>query len=71
MARFNTTRIIAVSIEIIKKDHLFVVNQHKQGKKVMVWTVNNQDDLNLCQELGIYAVITDKPARMRSFVRLT
>ena len=68
MASFNTTQVIAANIEIVKKDHSFVLNQQKRGKKVIVWTVNNQDDLNLCKDLGIYAVITDNPARARKLL---
>jgi glycerophosphoryl diester phosphodiesterase len=68
MALFNTAQVIAANIEIVKKDHSFVLNQQKRGKKVIVWTVNNQDDLNLCKDLGIYAVITDNPARARKLL---
>ena len=68
MAQFNTAQVIAANIEIVKKDHSFVLNQQKRGKKVIVWTVNNQDDLNLCKDLGIYAVITDNPARARKLL---
>jgi glycerophosphoryl diester phosphodiesterase len=32
------------------------------GHDVHVWTVNTEDDLRLCQELGVNAVITDRPA---------
>ena len=68
MARFNTAPVIAANIEIINKDPSFVSEQPKRGKKVIVWTVNNQDDLNLCKELGVYAVITDKPAQARKLL---
>ena len=68
MALFNTAQVIAANIEIVKKDHSFVLSQQKRGKKVIVWTVNNQDDLNLCKDLGIYAVITDNPARARKLL---
>jgi len=68
IARFNTAPVIAANIEIIKNDHAFVSEQQKRGKKVIVWTVNNQDDLNLCRDLGIYAVITDKPAQARKLL---
>jgi glycerophosphoryl diester phosphodiesterase len=57
-----------VNIEIIRNDHGFVVDQQKRGKQVIVWTVNNEDDLTLCAELGISAVITDNPARARKLL---
>ena len=34
------------------------------GHGVHVWTVNTEPDLRRCQELGVQAVITDRPAYM-------
>jgi glycerophosphoryl diester phosphodiesterase len=33
----------------------------RSGRRVHVWTVNSVEDLDLCIELGVEAVITDKP----------
>jgi glycerophosphoryl diester phosphodiesterase len=68
LARFNPTDLVAANIEIIRSDHSFVLNQMRKGKQVMVWTVNNEDDLKLCQDLGVKAVITDYPARVRKIL---
>jgi glycerophosphoryl diester phosphodiesterase len=35
----------------------------RQGRRIHVWTVNTEADLELCLELGVEAVITDNPAR--------
>ena len=68
LAKFNQTDLIAVNIEIIRSDHSFVLNQMRKGKQVIVWTVNDEDDLKLCQDLGVKAVITDYPARVRKIL---
>ncbi len=34
------------------------------GRDLHVWTVNTDRDLELCLELGVKAVITDRPAYM-------
>ena len=68
LAKFNPTDLVAVNIEIIRSDHSFVLNQMRKGKQVMVWTVNDEDDLKLCQDLGVKAVITDYPARVRKIL---
>jgi glycerophosphoryl diester phosphodiesterase len=34
------------------------------GHDVHVWTVNTEPELRLCQELGVKAIITDRPAYM-------
>ena len=68
LAKFNPTDLVAANIEIIRSDHSFVLNQMRKGKQVIVWTVNNEDDLKLCQDLGVKAVITDYPARVRKIL---
>lgn len=65
LARFNPTKFTVANIEIIKSDHSFVKIEERKGKQVIAWTVNELSDLNLCQELGLFAVITDYPARAR------
>ena len=40
------------------------LGRHLTGRRVHVWTVNSDADLQLCQELGVEAVITDRPAYM-------
>jgi glycerophosphoryl diester phosphodiesterase len=34
------------------------------GHDMHVWTVNTEDDLRVCQELGVKAVISDNPAHL-------
>ena len=63
LARINPTKFTVANIEIIKSDHSVVKIEKKKGKQVIAWTVNALSDLKLCQELGLYAVITDYPAR--------
>ena len=64
----SCANLIAVNIEIIRSDHSFVLNQMRKGKQVIVWTVNDENDLKLCQDLGVKAVITDYPARVRKIL---
>jgi len=68
LTKFNPTDLIAANIAIIRSDHSFVLNQLRRGKQVIVWTVNDEDDLKLCQDLGVQAVITDYPARARKIL---
>ena len=68
LARFNPTKFTVANIEIIKSDHSFVLTQHQRGKQVLVWTVNDENDLKLCQDLGVKAVITDYPAQVRKIL---
>jgi glycerophosphoryl diester phosphodiesterase len=68
LIRFNPSPVIALSIEIIRQNPGIVAEQHKRGKKVFVWTVNEAADLDLCAKEGVDAVITDKPEQARKLL---
>jgi glycerophosphoryl diester phosphodiesterase len=38
------------------------LGRHLVGRELHVWTVNTPDELQLCLDLGVKAVITDRPA---------
>lgn len=39
------------------------------NRRIHVWTVNTEEDLALCADLGVEAIITDRPAYMLERVR--
>jgi glycerophosphoryl diester phosphodiesterase len=49
----------------VRQNPKVIADQHKKGKTVFVWTVNEASDLLLCAKEGVDAVITDKPAQAR------
>ena len=63
MNRFSTAKSFAPGIEEIRNHPELVNKYHNDGKRVFVWTVNEEADLKLCAELGVDVVITDLPAR--------
>ncbi len=40
----------------------------RRGHDVHVWTVNNEADLDLCLELGVKAIISDRPGLMHDLL---
>ena len=68
LIRFNPAPVIALSIEILRQNPGVVAEQHKRGKKVFIWTVNEAADLHLCSKVGVDAVITDKPEQARKLL---
>ena len=54
------------SIEILQAHPHYVERVHTKGHSVHVWTVNRRSDIDLCAELGVEAIITDRPARARA-----
>ncbi len=52
------------SIDIIKEHPKYVARVHDKGGSVHVWTVDKKSDVNLCLELGVDAIITNRPGRV-------
>ena len=40
----------------------------RAGHRIVVWTVNTEEDLDYCMDLGVEAVISDRPDRLRSLL---
>jgi len=68
LSRINPAPIIGPSIKLVRENPEFISTQIKKGKKVFVWTVNNEADLQLCARLGVNAVMSDNPARARKML---
>jgi glycerophosphoryl diester phosphodiesterase len=68
LSKINPAPIIGPSIKLVRENPEFISTQIKKGKKVFVWTVNNEADLQLCARLGVNAVMSDNPARARKLL---
>ena len=54
------------SVEILRTRPDCVERWHRTGRQVHVWTVDEPTDFDLCLSLGVDAVITNRPRRMRA-----
>ncbi len=54
------------SIEIVRADPGYIHRLHRKGYLAHVWTVDSRADIDLCLELGVDAIITNKPRRVLS-----
>ena len=68
LIKLNPAPVIGLNINIVRQNPKVIADQHKKGKKVFVWTVNEAVDLLLCAKEGVDAVITDKPAQARNLL---
>jgi glycerophosphoryl diester phosphodiesterase len=48
----------------------YVQRVHDAGNRVFVWTVDEPQDLDLCRDLGVDAIITNRPALARAHLGL-
>lgn len=55
-------------IHIIREHPGYVAKVHGAGGRVHVWTVDERDDVELCVDLGVDAIITNRPARVLSIL---
>ncbi len=53
------------SIEVVRQHPEHVAQLVARGFEVHVWTVNRSADARLCLELGVQALITDRPSMIR------
>lgn len=62
------TEISGPSIEVVRAHPHYVERVHAAGSRVFVWTVDDMDDVDLCLDLGVDALITNRPEVVRSHV---
>ncbi|NHN57219.1 glycerophosphodiester phosphodiesterase [Calidifontibacter sp. DB0510] len=60
--------IVGPRVGIVRKHPDFVARHHDQGHQVHVWTVDRPEDIELCLELGVDAIISNRPAAVRAAV---
>lgn len=54
--------VVGPGIEVLKEHPRLGPRIIRSGHDLHVWTVNTQEELELCLELGVKAVISDRPA---------
>jgi glycerophosphoryl diester phosphodiesterase len=54
--------LVGPGVKLLHESRRLGESINRAGHDMHVWTVNTPDDLRVCQELGVKAVITDRPA---------
>ncbi|GGS58984.1 MULTISPECIES: glycerophosphodiester phosphodiesterase [Streptomyces] len=54
-------RVAGPSVRIVRSHPAYVERLKRSGHQVHVWTVNEPEDVELCVELGVDAIITNRP----------
>jgi hypothetical protein len=57
-------RIAGPGIHILRIHPEYVRRLREMGNRVHVWTVDQPSDMDLCVELGVDAIITNRPRRV-------
>ncbi len=59
-------RIAGPGMRIVRGHPGYIERLHRAGHRVHVWTVNEPADVELCAELGVEAIITNRPKQVLS-----
>ena len=59
-------RIAGPAVEVVLAHPRYVERVHRMGNEVHVWTVDADEHVARCLELGVDAIITNRPARVLS-----
>ena len=54
-------RAVGLDIKIVRRWPRTVARQRARGHEVYVWTVDEPEDVRLCVELGVDAIISNRP----------
>ncbi|MFE2290633.1 glycerophosphodiester phosphodiesterase [Streptomyces sp. NPDC059452] len=60
------SRIAGPGMRILRSHPGYIERLHRAGHRVHVWTVNEPADVELCAELGVEAIITNRPKQVLS-----
>jgi glycerophosphoryl diester phosphodiesterase len=60
--------ISGIDIHYLKKDPEYVERVHSFGHEVHVWTVDDMQDVDLCLQLGVDAIISNHPGEVMARV---
>jgi len=58
-------------IQLLRESPRVAARLRRSGRRIHVWTVNDEADIDLCVRLGVEAVITDTPAATLAHLRAT
>ncbi|MER6101257.1 glycerophosphodiester phosphodiesterase [Streptomyces sp. NPDC001832] len=59
-------RIAGPGMRIVRSHPGYIERLHRAGHRAHVWTVNEPEDVELCIDLGVEAIITDRPKQVLS-----
>jgi glycerophosphoryl diester phosphodiesterase len=66
---FPFTRPASLNVPVAHATEALVRAAHEAGRRILVWTVNDENDMKQCLEIGIDGIITDEPQRLQGQIK--
>jgi len=67
-ARYSSARSLGPGISLLRKKPALARRIKETGRKLNVWTVDDPNDIKLCQHLGVDNLITNRPGYAREIL---
>jgi glycerophosphoryl diester phosphodiesterase len=67
-ARYSSARSLGPGILLLRKKPALAKRIKETGRKLNVWTVDDPNDIKLCQHLGVDNLITNRPGYAREIL---
>ncbi|CAN2229923.1 UgpQ Glycerophosphoryl diester phosphodiesterase [Candidatus Nanopelagicaceae bacterium] len=68
-ARYSSARSLGPGISLLRKKPALAKRIKETGRELNVWTVDDPNDILLCQHLGVDNLITNRPGFAREILR--
>jgi glycerophosphoryl diester phosphodiesterase len=68
-AKLSSAKTIGPGINELREEPIRAERIKNLGRSLNVWTVDDDADIKLCEELGVDILITNKPSRAREVLR--
>ena len=68
-ARYSSAQSLGPGISLLRKKPALAKRCKDNGRKLNVWTVDEPNDIKLCQQLGVDILITNRPGFAREVLR--
>ena len=67
-ARYSSAQSLGPGISLLRKKPALAKRIKETGRNLNVWTVDDPNDINLCQKLGVDNLITNRPGFAREIL---
>jgi glycerophosphoryl diester phosphodiesterase len=64
---FSKREVLALNISLVARYPSLVKKSQARGSRILVWTVNEEDEFEICKKLGVDGVITNFPEIARRY----
>jgi glycerophosphoryl diester phosphodiesterase len=68
-AKLSSAASIGPGINELREEPIRAERIKKLGRSLNVWTVDKDEDITLCEKLGVDILITNKPSHAREVLR--